>query len=69
MASSKKSNAGSVRACSPREFENLLRRTLSKTCVQRPTSLRVVWSRPRPATEVDPYEGENGGEYDDEFRK
>lgn len=68
MASSKKSSAGSVRVCTPREFENLLRRTLKKSNVQRPTSLRVVWSRPRPATEVDPFEDEHDGEYD-EFRQ
>jgi hypothetical protein len=61
---SKKTNAGPVRACSPREFENLLRRTLNKSHVQRPTSLRIVWSRPAPATEVDPFEDD----YDD-FQK
>jgi hypothetical protein len=37
---------------------------LNKPGVQRPTSLRVVWSRPRPATEIDPFEDDY-----DEFRK
>jgi hypothetical protein len=61
---SKNSSAGPVRVCTPREFENLLRRTLNKPGVHRPTSLRVVWSRPRPATEIDPFEDDY-----DEFRK
>jgi hypothetical protein len=64
VMASKKQNAGSVRACTPREFEDLLRRTLNKSYVHRPTSLRVVWSRPAPATEVDPFEDD----YDD-YRK
>jgi hypothetical protein len=53
---SKKMNTGTVRVCTPREFESLLRRTLNKSHISRPTSLRVVWSRPAPATEVDPFE-------------
>jgi hypothetical protein len=49
-----------IRACTPREFENLLRRTLQKPPFSRPSSLRIVWSRPRPAVEVDPFEDEQG---------
>jgi hypothetical protein len=53
---SKIKNSGTVRACTPREFESLLRRTLNKSHVERPSSLRLVWSRPAPPTEVDPFE-------------
>ncbi len=53
---SKNTKSVTVRACTPREFENLLRRTLNKPCVRRPTSLRLVWSRPAPLTEVDPFD-------------
>ncbi len=58
---SKNTTSGTVRACTPREFENLLRRTLKKPLAQRPASLRVVWSRPAPLTEVDPFDD---GRYD-----
>jgi hypothetical protein len=53
---SKNKTSGTVRACTPREFENLLRRALKKPLVERPTSLRVVWSRPAPLTEIDPFD-------------
>lgn len=55
---SKQKNSGTVRVCSPREFEALLSRTLNKPGMQRPTSLRLVWSRPAPPTEVDPFESD-----------
>jgi hypothetical protein len=59
MASDRK-NPGTIRACTPREFESLLRRTLRKPHVTRPSSLRIVWSRPLPAVEVDPFEDQQG---------
>jgi hypothetical protein len=58
MASKQNGSSGTLRVCTPREFETLLRRTLNKPGIQRPTALRVVWSRPAPATEVDPFEDE-----------
>jgi hypothetical protein len=59
MASDRKT-PHTIRACTPREFESLLRGTLQKPRVTRPSSLRIVWSRPRPAVEVDPFEDEQG---------
>ena len=53
MASDQKT-PGAIRICTPRQFESLLRRTLQKPLVSRPSPLRIVWSRPRPAVEVDP---------------